>query len=324
MLAAVVNTYAGVQGWAASGIHQDVAGTQHGAAVGGFVEIQAGGKRVFVHFEGIPVVSVPQRPSVRYGAATPAVGILDAAMRFGLDRSSKLFAGFGADAINERTPLPNVDQVVASRLAGFRYELGFRQPIGSSHFVEALFGAAPSLFGSDVYTYSIAHPDRVKPEEASEVDYSAAYGVQVRSSELLIGLREINFAAHYVATGLAADRNVGFGAIVEWRATLDPKLSGGPGCIAAITSNPNTPIASGESMSFTDGSIISPTTHFVSRTWSFGDGTTTTSGDPENTTVTHAYVNRSGRAQRPTVRLTEHTGTSECAAELQIEVEPGS
>jgi hypothetical protein len=324
ILAAVSGTYAGIQAWAANGIHQDVAGTQHGAAVGGFIEVQGGGKRVFVHFEGVPVVGVPQRPSLRYGAATPAVGILDAALRFAFGRNSNYFAGFGADAINERTPLPNVDQVVASRLAGFRYEAGLREPLGSVHFLEASIGAVPTLYGSDVYTYSIAHPSIVKPEQASEIDYSVAFGVRARSSEVLIGLRAIDFSAHYTANGLAADRNVGFGLLAEWRATFDPQLDGGPGCIAAITSVPSGPVQSGQSITFTDGTIVSPTTHFVSRSWSFGDGTTETSGDSNATSVTHAYQNHTGRTQLQRVRLTEHTGLSDCSAQVQIQVEPAT
>lgn len=324
IIAAVGGAYAGVQAWAASGLHQDIAGTQRGAALGGFVEIQAGGKRVFVHFEGIPVVSVPERASTRYGAATPAVGILDAALRFGLGRSSNLFAGFGADVINQRTPLPNVDQVVASRLAGFRYEAGWRQPIGSSHFFEALIGGVPTLYGSDIYTYSIAHPTVVKAEQASEIDYSVAFGVRARSSEVLIGLRAIDFSAHYTATGLAADRNVGFGLLAEWRATIDPQLDGGPGCIATIISVPTGSVQSNEAVTFTDGTIISPATHFISRTWSFGDGTTQQSNDASATSVTHSYVDRTEAPQRQTVRLTERTGLSACSTQVQIEVEPAS
>jgi hypothetical protein len=324
MLAAVANTYAGVQAWAASGDHQDIAGTQRGAALGGFIELQVGGKRVRLHFEGIPVVSIPLPPSARYGLATPAVGILDGALRFTLGQDARLFAGVGADVINQRTPLPKVDQVVSSRLAGFRYEVGWNEPIGSSHFAEALLGVVPSLFGADVYRYSIVHPNVLKPEAASEVDYSVAFGVRARSSEILLGLRAINFTAHFTSTGLAADRNSGFGLFAEWRATFGPQLDGGPGCIAAITSFPSAPVQSGESITFTDGSIISPTTHFVSRTWSFGDGTTETSTDPNATSVTHAYVNRTGSAQRQTVRLTERTGTNGCTTQLQIEVEPAS
>ncbi len=219
-------SYAGVQALALTGVHQDIAGSQRGFAGGGFIELQIGGKRIRLHFEGVPVVSVPQSASAHYGQATPAVGILDGALRFGLDRQGALFLGIGADVINQHTPLPNLDQEVASRLAGLRYELGYRMAIGSSHFLEALVGAVPSLYGTDIYTYGYAHAAEDEPELASEVDYSVAYGIHSRHDELLIGLRAINFASRFTATGAAADRNAGFGLMAEWRALAAPKTEG--------------------------------------------------------------------------------------------------
>lgn len=220
MIAALATTYIGVQALALTGVHQDVAGSQRGFAGGGFVELQVGGKRVRFHVEGVPVVSVPQQASAHYGQATPAVGIVDGAIRFDLDPQGRFFAGIGADVINQHTPLPNLDQEVASRLAGFRYELGYRAPLGNAHFVEGLVGAAPSLWGKDIYTYSIPAPAYDEQERASEVDYSLAYGIERGHSEWLVGLRAINFAAHFTATGAAADRNAGFGLLVEWRDAL--------------------------------------------------------------------------------------------------------
>jgi hypothetical protein len=65
--------------------------------------------------------------------------------------------------------------------------------------------------------YSISHPAVDKPEVAAELDAMIAYGVLHRNSELLFGLRTINFSARYVLTGQAGDRNNGAGAVVEWR-----------------------------------------------------------------------------------------------------------
>jgi hypothetical protein len=220
VIAALAATYVGVQALALTGVHQDIAGSQHGAAAGGFVELQIGGRRLRLHLEGVPVVGIPQHPTAHYGEATPAVGIVDGAVRLGLDAQGRLFFGFGADAIDQRTPLPNLDQVVASRLAGFRYELGYREPLGDRHFVEGLVGGVPALYGTDIYTYSIPHSAVDEAERASEVDYSLAWGISMRHSELLLGVRAINFAAHFTATGAAADRNVGFGLLTEWRGIL--------------------------------------------------------------------------------------------------------
>jgi len=184
------------------------------------VEISVGTKRIRLHFEGVPVVGVPQRPSAHYGQATPSVGIIDAAVRVTLDSHDRLFFGIGGDVINQRTPLPNLDQVVSSRLTGVRYEVGYRQPVGHRQFVEALVGVVPALYGSDVYVYSLPYPNVVEAERASEVDEQLTYGLSYAHTELLFGVRGINFASHFIATGAAADRNAGFGLLAEWRALL--------------------------------------------------------------------------------------------------------
>lgn len=220
MIVALAATYVGVQALALTGVHQDVAGSQRGVAAGGFLELQIGGKRLRFHLEGVPVVSVPQRASAHYGQATPAVGIVDGALRFGLGAQGRLFAGIGADVINQHTPLPNLDQEVASRLVGLRYEVGYRATLGGPRFLEAFVGAVPALYGRDIYTYSIPSPAVVEDERASEVDYSLAFGWRRARSEWLLGVRAINFAAHFTATGAAADRNAGFGLLAEWRALL--------------------------------------------------------------------------------------------------------
>ncbi|MGH7738064.1 MAG: hypothetical protein ACREMP_09400 [Candidatus Tyrphobacter sp.] len=220
MIAAFAATYVGLQALALSGVHQDVAGSQRGFAAGAFIEVQAGGRRVRVHLEGVPVVSVPQRASAHYGQATPAIGIVDGALRFGLDPRGDYFMGIGADVINQHTPLPNLDEVVASRLAGIRYEFGLHVPLGGKRFVEGLVGAVPALYGRDIYTSTLPVRAQVEPELASEVDYSVAYGFERGRSQWLVGLRAINFAAHFTQTGAAADRNAGFGLTLEWRSVL--------------------------------------------------------------------------------------------------------
>ncbi len=128
-----------------------------------------------------------------------------------------VWLGAGETIINQRTPLPNLSQVVASRLAGVRYEVTYRAPIPRSHFIEVVFGAAPHLTGTDRFTYSIDHPEVDKPEVAAEEDGMIAFGTTHRNSELLLGLRSINFSARYVLTGEAGDRNNGGGIMVEWR-----------------------------------------------------------------------------------------------------------
>lgn len=209
--------YVGIQGLLAAGSHTDIAGKQSGIAGGALLQFGVRGSRIAFHAEGIPPVSLPQAPSAFYGQATPQLSLINAAVRFAVDRNAQWWLGGGMTVINQRTPLPNINQVVASRLAGARYELRYRKLIGVSHFVEATFGGAPHLTGSDVYTYSDGSPTVVKPEVASEEDGMFAYGVQRGNTEWLIGLRSINFSARYVVTGAAADRNNGGGPILEWR-----------------------------------------------------------------------------------------------------------
>lgn len=215
--ALLASVYLGAQGLLATGTHTDVAGSQRGIAAGAILQFGAQGKRLGLHLEGIPPVSLPQKPSANYGAATPQLSLVNGAVRFAVDPPAHLWVGAGETIINQRTPLPNLSQVVASRLAGVRYELTYRAPVGRSHFLEMTFGAAPHLKGSDHYTYSIPHPAVDKPEVAAEADGQIAFGVKNANSELLFGLRTINFSARFVLTGEAGDRNNGAGIIVEWR-----------------------------------------------------------------------------------------------------------
>ncbi len=214
-------SYVGIQGLVLVGAHRDAAGSQYGVGIGPLIELRAGGPRVAVHLEGIPVVGIPgTRPSVAYGQATPSIGIFNGQVEYALDRRSQWWIGIGETVYNQRTPLPAVEQVVSSRLAGARYVLHYRHAFSRQHFIEALFGSAPYLGGADVYVYSTGAPTVVKPERASEIDASLAYGLVRRHTEWLFGLRTLNFTARYPLTGLAADRNVGLGPIVEWRDLL--------------------------------------------------------------------------------------------------------
>lgn len=214
-------SYVGIQGLMLIGEHSDAAGTQHGLGAGPLVQIHVGGPRFAVHLEGIPVVSIPGvRPSAHYGQATPAIGIFNGQAEAALGRAGYLWFGLGESIFNQRTPLPALGQEVASRLAGVRYTLRYRRPLGNRHVIDALFGTAPLLTGSDVYTFVSRQPPTYRPERASEVDAWLEWGYEFRRSELLVGVRTLNFTARYPLTGEAADRNVGLGPVIEWRALL--------------------------------------------------------------------------------------------------------
>jgi len=215
-------SYVGIQGLAIVGVHRDVAGSQYGLGGGPLLQIHAGGRRLALHLEGIPVVSIPGiKPSAAYGQATPALGIFNGDLEYAIDRGGHLWLGAGETIYNQRTPLPAKQQVVSSRLAGARYTLRYRRDYGARHLFEAFLGTAPSLSGDDVYVFTgNLAPPSIRPERASEIDASLAWGWRYRRSQWLLGLRTLNFSARYPLTGAAADRNVGVGPYVEWRASL--------------------------------------------------------------------------------------------------------
>ncbi len=224
-----VHAHAGLQLLFVTGVHRDVAGSQYGVGGAALLEFGARAGRVGIVLEGIPPVSIPQRASAYYGQATPAVGIFNGAVRFAVDRNRHLWFGAGTTVINQRTPLPNISQVASSRLAGARYELAYEQPLASStrqvraaRFVEVLIGAAPRLFGADRFLYSNGSPAVNKDERAAEVDATLAYGIRYRESELLAGIRTIDFSAQFTRTGEEADRNNGAGLMLEWRRLIGP------------------------------------------------------------------------------------------------------
>ncbi|HLI95358.1 MAG TPA: hypothetical protein VKT72_04625 [Candidatus Baltobacteraceae bacterium] len=211
------HVYVGIQGFIAAGAHTDIAGKQSGIAGGALLQFGLKGKRVGLHVEGIPPVSLPQAPSSYYGQATPQLSIINGEAQFAVDPSANWWVGFGSTVINQRTPLPNLSQVVASRLAGARYALMYRRYLSASRFVEIDLGAAPHLTGADHFTYSVPSPEIDKPEIAAEEDAQIAYGITRGNTQWLVGLRSIGFSARYALTGAAADRNNGGGPLLELR-----------------------------------------------------------------------------------------------------------
>ncbi len=211
---------AGIQALILSGVHSDVAGGQNGIAGGALLQFNVRVQRLQLRVEGIPPVSLPQRPSAKYGQATPQLSLLNGALLFAVDPAEHLWLGVGETIINQLTPLPNLSQVVASRLAGMRYEAAYRMPLRSGRFLQFMAGGAPQLTGTDHFVFSDGRPPVDKPETASELDAMAAIGFQRRNDEFLFGIRTINFSAKFVKDGSAADRNNGAGLLFEYRRFL--------------------------------------------------------------------------------------------------------
>jgi hypothetical protein len=211
-----VETYAGLQGLVIVGDHRDAAGTQNGIGGGPLLELHAATHRFAIHLEGIPVVGIPGvKPSVAYGQATPSIGIFNS--QFEYEMNPSLRVGLGETIYNQRTPLPAINQVVSSRLCGLRFAARYTRDTTNNHFIEGLAAITPTLRGADRYVFSDGSPTTEKPERASSVEISLALGYRRGSTEWLFGLRHLNFAAQFVNTGEAADRNVGIGPMLEWR-----------------------------------------------------------------------------------------------------------
>lgn len=229
--------FIGLQGFALVGSHRDTVGVQHGLGAGVFLEARVGGRRFGFHAEGVPVISVPERASAFYGHATPAVGISDAAFRYALDARGRFTIGLGGVAINQRTPLPNISQVVSSRLSGVWAEMVARIAGRGARFYEGNLSIAPHLSGTDHFLYSDGSPAVNKDERASTVSTSLGIGTRLRTGELIAGLRAINFSAQFTRTGEAADSNAGVGLFIEWR-FLRARANGD---VTAPPSNPASP-----------------------------------------------------------------------------------
>ncbi len=138
-------------------------------------------------------------------------------MRYAVDPNAHWWFGVGETVINQRTPLPNLSQVVESRLAGMRYALTYQRYLSPTRFVEIDLGVAPHLTGDDHFTYSVPSPEIDKPEIAAEEDALIGYGLTRGSTQWIVGLRSIGFSARYALTGAAADRNNGGGPLLELR-----------------------------------------------------------------------------------------------------------
>ncbi|HEY4440257.1 MAG TPA: hypothetical protein VGN14_07350, partial [Candidatus Elarobacter sp.] len=157
------------------------------------------------------------------------------------------FAGIGETTYTQRTDWTNIppgwyestDQGFIpingheseySRVAGLRLEAGRTISLGPVR-LEAAAGLTPSMHGNDnlsIHTYPICTANGCAPqdrpfthaEDAAQVDAYARLARRVaHNGDLLLGLRYINYTAHY-ANGTLADRNVGWAPTVGYRIRL--------------------------------------------------------------------------------------------------------
>lgn len=201
-----------------------------------------------LRIEGLPPVTFGYGGS-SVGAQTTQLSIVNATYR----RSFRggWFAGIGQTLYNQFTNYGAADGNFAytrgtlyvpidgseaqySRMTGLRAELGRSATRGRTSF-EYSVAANPRMRGVQytripTFEYLCASPcvppthtlTFADPENAAQVDLSARVAHRIsRTSELLLGLRYLNYSAHYDDyPGQIADRNVGFAPTIGIRTRL--------------------------------------------------------------------------------------------------------
>ena len=111
----------------------------------------------------------------------------------------------------------------SSRVAGLRIEVGRNVTLGRDR-LELVAAGNPSMRGRESHAIPNANFGTVilgfsDPESAAQIDAYARIAHRVSSNgEVLIGLRYINFTAHYTdAPGALADHNVGWAPVLGYR-----------------------------------------------------------------------------------------------------------
>ncbi|HEX3549947.1 MAG TPA: hypothetical protein VHT53_06200 [Candidatus Elarobacter sp.] len=178
-----------------------------------------------VRVEGLPPVTLAYSGTGE--ALATRLSIVNATVRHAFPGG--WFVGAGQTVYNQTTQYVNgSNEVQASRVTGLRVEAG-RTFGTAANRIEA-FGAVNgrmrgvqyttldvpfrscSFGGPPVCTTINLRRTFADPENASQIDLTArlAHRVSTRT-ELLAGLRYLNYTAHYdAAPGVLADRNVGF------------------------------------------------------------------------------------------------------------------
>lgn len=177
------------------------------------------------------------------GLQTTRLGIVNATYRRALPGG--WFAGAGMTLYNQHTAYPTsaggfsyVRSVPPqagtypitgreeqySRVVGARFEAGREIALSAATRLEAWAALNPALHGVQ-YTYvpsTLTSPTFADPEQATQVDLAARIARRIgRRTELLYGVRYLNYTAHYnEIPGLMADRNVGIAPTVGLRTAL--------------------------------------------------------------------------------------------------------
>jgi hypothetical protein len=196
-----------------------------------------------LHLEGLPQIAFNYGSGTdnSIGTRTTRLSVLNATLRHAF--AGGWFAGIGETVYTQHTDYTNLPrneyyyrdgyyyfvngyETDSSRVAGLRLEVGRNVTLGHDR-MEFWAAVNPSMHGRESHAIPYANFGNVilgfsDPETATQVEGYARIAHRVsRNGEVLIGVRYINFTAHYSdAPGALADHNVGWAPVLGYRLRL--------------------------------------------------------------------------------------------------------
>lgn len=163
--------------------------------------------------EGLPPIGPIHIADNGLGMHDIALTYADASVRY-WNRSGTLALGIGETLYNQRTTFgrafdsntTHVTELDRSRVAGTRYEIAGRLPVGKDDEVRATLGIDPAMHGRYAYTDTIENAaftsifsSRSSWERASQVDADVRMVHRFGDYALSYGMRYLNYTAAYTA-----------------------------------------------------------------------------------------------------------------------------
>lgn len=160
--------------------------------------------------EGLPPIGPIRIANNGLGMQDIALTYVDASLRY-WNRTGTLGVGIGDTLYNQRTNFARMldathrgTELDHSRVAGTRYEILGRLPLGTHDEVRATLGVNPAMHGRYSYTVHVTNGSRVTDfnspdswERASQVDADARFVHYARDYALSYGVRYLNYTAAY-------------------------------------------------------------------------------------------------------------------------------
>jgi len=218
-------TTIGLQGLYITGTHQEINGSQQFDFPAALLNVRQRWKAIELYVEGIPSTGGHAYLTLPNGFPQPvtSLSVFNALTQVRLDRAGRLWAGGGISVINQITSIGSPPYSAASRVTGGRYELEGDLPVGVRGGAELRAAFMPAMHGAIVAQLPPYLASQLPSSEKAETtDFTAEYVLRSRRMRYGAGFRVINYVAHFVTPGEFADRNSGFGYILELRYQLAP------------------------------------------------------------------------------------------------------